>query len=62
MLEGMIARIDEEIGERATVILTGGLAGLFAGRSPRFDVVDPDLTLDGLFLIYQRLHGSPEAS
>jgi type III pantothenate kinase len=62
MLEGMIARIDEELGERATVILTGGLSGLFAGRSPRFDVVDPDLTLDGLYLIHQRLHGSPRAS
>lgn len=62
MLEGMIARIDEELGERATVILTGGLAGLFAGRSPRFDIVDADLTLSGLFLIYQRLHGSPGAA
>ena len=61
MLEGMIARIDEEIGEKATVILTGGLAGLFAGRSPRFDVVAPDLTLTGLYLIHQRLHGSREA-
>lgn len=62
MLEGMIARIDEELGERATVILTGGLANLFAGRSIRFDVVDPDLTLEGLYLIHQRLHGSRGAS
>lgn len=58
MLEGMIARIDGELGERGTVILTGGLASLFAGRSPRFDVVDADLTLSGLYLIHQRLHGS----
>lgn len=62
MLEGMIARMDEELGERATVILTGGLANLFAGRSRRFDVVDPDLTLSGLHLIHQRLHGSPGTS
>ena len=62
MLEGMVARIDEELGERATVILTGGLAGLFAGRSPRFDIVDADLTLSGLYLIHQRLHGSPGAA
>ena len=62
MLEGMIARIDEEIGERATVILTGGVAHVFAGRSLRFDVIDTDLTLDGLYLIHQRLHGSPGAS
>lgn len=62
MLEGMIARIDAELGERGTVILTGGLATLFAGRSSRFDVVDPDLTLSGLFLIHRRLHGSPGAA
>ena len=57
-----LARIDAELGERGTVILTGGLATLFAGRSPRFDVVDPDLTLSGLFLIHRRLHGSPGAA
>ena len=62
MLEGMIDRIDNELGQRATVILTGGLATLFAGQSPRFDIVDPDLTLDGLYLIHQRLHGSAGAS
>ncbi len=62
MLEGMITRIDEELGERATVILTGGLASLFADRSPRFDVVDPDLTLSGLYLIHRRLHGAPGSS
>jgi type III pantothenate kinase len=61
MLEGMIVRIDEELGERATVILTGGLSLLFANRSPRFDIVDPDLTLDGLFLIHQRLRATPGA-
>lgn len=55
MLEGMIARIDDELGERATVILTGGLSPLFADRSPRFDVVDPELTLEGLYLIHERL-------
>ncbi len=62
MLEGMITRIDEELGERASVILTGGLSTLFAGRSPRFDVVDPDLTLAGLYLIHQRLQHAPGAS
>jgi type III pantothenate kinase len=61
MLEGMIARIDEELGERATVILTGGLSSLFADRSPRFDIVDPDLTLGGLYLIHKRLLESPGA-
>jgi type III pantothenate kinase len=55
MLEGMIRQIHAAIGADAPAILTGGLAHLFAGRSPLFTHVDPDLTLDGLRLIDQRL-------
>jgi type III pantothenate kinase len=55
MLEGMIARIRAEMGAEAQVILTGGLAPLFAGRSIFFDHVDIDLTLRGLNLIYHRV-------
>jgi type III pantothenate kinase len=58
MLEGMIERTRAELGEDATVILTGGLAPLFAVRSPLFDHYDPNLTLDGLHLIYDRLAAS----
>ncbi|MBA3449920.1 MAG: type III pantothenate kinase [Chloroflexia bacterium] len=57
MLEGMIARTRAELGEDAAVILTGGLAPLFTGRSPLFDHYDPDLTLNGLRLIYERVKG-----
>lgn len=55
MLEGMIERTRAELGIDAQVIVTGGLAPLFAGRSPLFDHVDPDLTLHGLWLIYDRV-------
>jgi type III pantothenate kinase len=55
MLEGMIERTRAELGIDAQVIVTGGLAPLFAGRSPLFDHVDPDLTLHGLRLIYDRV-------
>jgi type III pantothenate kinase len=55
MLEGMIERTRAELGTDAQVIVTGGLALLFAGRSPLFDHVDPDLTLHGLRLIYDRV-------
>ena len=34
----------------------------FESLAERFDIVDPDLTLDGLSLIHQRLHGSAGAS
>jgi type III pantothenate kinase len=57
MLEGMIERTRAELGIDAQVIVTGGLAPLFTGRSPLFDHVDPDLTLHGLRLIYERVRG-----
>jgi type III pantothenate kinase len=58
MLEGMIERTRSELGTDAQVIVTGGLAPLFAGRSSLFDHFDPDLTLHGLRLIYDRVEGS----
>jgi type III pantothenate kinase len=58
MVEGMIERTSAELGEPAVVILTGGYAPLFAGRSPLFDHHDPDLTLTGLHLIYSRVTAS----
>jgi type III pantothenate kinase len=55
MLEGMIGRTRAELGTDAQVIVTGGLAPLFANRSSLFDHFDPDLTLHGLRLIYGRV-------
>ena len=59
MLEGMIERTRAELGIDAQVIVTGGLAPIFAGRSPYFDHVDSDLTLHGLQLIYDRVAAVP---
>jgi type III pantothenate kinase len=58
MLEGMIERTRAELGRDAHVIVTGGLAPLFAGRSSLFDHYDPDLTLRGLRLIYDRVQAA----
>jgi type III pantothenate kinase len=55
MLEGMIERTRAELGTDAQVIVTGGLSPLFAERSSLFDHFDPDLTLYGLRLIYDRV-------
>jgi len=57
MLEGMIERTRAELGTDAQVIVTGGLAPLFAERSSLFNHFDPDLTLHGLRLIYDRVEG-----
>lgn len=55
MMEGMVARMREEIGRTATVVATGGLASLFAKRSRIFDAIEPDLTIKGLGLLYARV-------
>lgn len=53
MVEGLIRRIKEEIGE-AQVIATGGLAETLAPYIDSFDRVDPLLTLDGMRMIFER--------
>ncbi len=52
LIEGIVARIQEELGEKALVVATGGYAGLIARETAVIDRVDPDLTLIGLRLIY----------
>lgn len=54
MMEGLISRMRAEIGRPAKVIATGGLAVLFHEAIEIFDVVDPDLTLEGLALLAER--------
>ncbi|WP_126172352.1 type III pantothenate kinase [Altericroceibacterium xinjiangense] len=54
MMEGLIERLRAEIGRPARVIATGGLAILFDKHTEIFDIVDPDLTLDGLALLAER--------
>jgi type III pantothenate kinase len=51
LVEGMLARIQKELGVKAKVVATGGYAGLIAKETKAIDVVNPDLTLIGLRLI-----------
>jgi len=53
LIEGMVARIQQELGEKAKVVATGGMAKLVAKETAVIDVVNLDLTLIGLRLIYQ---------
>jgi len=52
LIEGMVARIQQELGEKAKVVATGGYAELIAKETAVIDVVNPNLTLIGLRLIY----------
>jgi type III pantothenate kinase len=54
MMEGLIARMNNQIGRPAKVIATGGLAVLFDRHTDIFDAVDADLTLDGLAILAER--------
>jgi type III pantothenate kinase len=47
-------RIKKEFGKPMTVIATGGLAKLFSNAIDGIDHFDPDLTLRGLYKIYER--------
>src|SRR6476661_5004948 len=53
MLEGLIERMKNELGHPAKVIATGGLADLFDQHTSAFDAIEPDLTIQGLSLLYE---------
>src|SRR3954462_15351423 len=53
MLEGLAERMKRELGRPATVIATGGLADLFDKHTDLFDVIEPDLTIQGLGLLHE---------
>jgi type III pantothenate kinase len=53
LVEGMLARIEKELGEKTTVVATGGYADLIAKETALIDKVNLDLTLIGLRLIYE---------
>jgi type III pantothenate kinase len=57
LVEGMLARIQKELGEKAKVVATGGYAKLIADETAVIDVVNPNLTLIGLKLIYEMNKG-----
>jgi len=57
LIECMVARFTQELGGKAKIVGTGGWAELFARETDVFDVVDPDLTLHGLRLIYEANRG-----
>jgi type III pantothenate kinase len=54
LVDGILARIRREVPDLRKVVATGGLASLFAEESEHIDHVDPELTLKGLKIIYDR--------
>ena len=52
LIEGVVARIQKELGEKAKVVATGGYAELMAQETKIIGAVNLDLTLIGLRLVY----------
>lgn len=53
-IDGIVERIEEELGEKVTVVATGGLAKLVVPLCKRDIILDDDLMLKGLVLIYNK--------
>jgi type III pantothenate kinase len=56
LVDELVTRIRGEIGKEAFVVATGGLASVIAPISRTIQEVRPNLTLEGLELLYRRMH------
>ena len=53
MLDGMVQRMEEELGQKATVVITGGIAKFIAPMCRTPMIYDKDLLLKGLAFLYR---------
>ncbi len=54
LVDGIVRRMERELGHSTTVIATGGLASIIAQETESIREVRPFLTLEGLELLYRR--------
>ena len=55
MVEGLVRRMSAELGGKNVMcVATGGLAPVIAPETKLIQHVDPDLTLDGLRIVWDR--------
>lgn len=54
MIDGLVERMEEELGHRATLIATGGLAQFITPLCKREILLEKDLLLKGLNIIYKK--------
>ena len=56
LVDGLVDRMRSELGAQVKVVATGGLGEQMRGVSRCIDLVDPDLTLQGLRTIWEMAH------
>lgn len=56
LVDGIVRRMERELGHTSKVIATGGLASVIAAETESIQDVLPFLTLEGLALLYRRSH------
>lgn len=52
LIDGVVARIEKELGQKATVVATGGYASVIAKEAKSINKVNPNLTLIGIKVIH----------
>ncbi|MDY3868475.1 MAG: type III pantothenate kinase [Pyramidobacter sp.] len=62
MIDGLIERTEEELGEPASVIVTGGLAPIITPLCRKKLTLDKDLLLDGLRVLYEKNKDRPRGT
>jgi type III pantothenate kinase len=55
LVEEILRKMIDELGEKPKIIATGGLASLIAESSDLIEIIDENLMLEGLRLIYEKL-------
>ncbi len=53
LIDSVVTRILEELGEKATVVATGGYSSIIAKETKVIDKVNPNLTLIGIRVIHE---------
>ncbi len=57
MADGLNRRLKQELGEHTRIIATGGLASVLMPHLKTVECVEPNLTLEGLGMIFERCAG-----
>lgn len=53
MIDGMVERMEEELGQKTTVVITGGIAKFIVPLCRREMIYDKDLLIKGLVALYR---------